>query len=227
MMAYNYLGLVNEVCRRLNETELTSTSFAGANGFYSQIKDSINAAVRDVNQKHFNWQFNHNTDELTLTAGELRYPLPDEAKYADFDTVRVQRNTSLGVGEARKLGVLSYTEYLERYIDQEYETDITKGSAPEYAVRSQDGDLIIAPMPDAAYTIEYEFFMFPADLDLHDDVPTIPFRFKHVIVDGAMYHAYMFRDNIESASLALRKFDDGIKQMRTLLVNENIYARAV
>ena len=76
MMAYNYLGLVNEVCRRLNETELTSTSFAGANGFYSQVKDSINAAIRDVNQKHFNWQFNHNTDELTLTAGELRYPLP-------------------------------------------------------------------------------------------------------------------------------------------------------
>ena len=46
--------------------------------------------------KHFNWQFNHNTDELTLTAGELRYPLPD-GKYADFDTVRVQRNTALGI----------------------------------------------------------------------------------------------------------------------------------
>jgi len=37
----------------------------------------------------------------------------------------------------------------------------------------------------------------------------------------------MFRDNIQSASLALRKFEDGLKQMRTLLVNENIYARAV
>jgi len=78
-MAYDYLALVNEVCRRLNETELSSTTFATSTGFYSQIKDSINAAVRDVNQKHFNWQFNHNTDELTLTAGELRYPLPDEA----------------------------------------------------------------------------------------------------------------------------------------------------
>ena len=74
--------------------------------------------------------------------------------------MRVQRNTALGIGEARKLGVLSYTEYLERYIDQEFETDTTKGSAPEYAVRSQDGDLIIAPMPDAAYTIEYEFLCF-------------------------------------------------------------------
>ena len=157
----------------------------------------------------------------------MRYPLPDEAKYADLDTVRIQRNTSLDLGEGRKLGILSYTEYLSKYIDQEFETDVTKGSVPEYVVRSQDGDIIFAPMPDKAYTVEYEFFMFPADLSLHDDVPTIPFRFKHVIVDGAMYHAYMFRDNLESAQIALRKFDDGVKQMRTLLVNENIYARAV
>lgn len=226
MMAYNYLELVNEVCRRLNETELTSTNFSTSTGFYSQIKDSINAAVRDVNQKHFNWQFNHNTDELTLTAGELRYPLPDEAKYADFDTVRLVRNDTLGVSGLR-LKQISYDEYIDLFIDQEYETDITKGSAPKYVIRSQDGDLIIAPMPDKAYTVQYEFFMFPADLELHDDVPTIPFRFKHVIVDGAMYHAYMFRDNLESATIALRKFDDGVKQMRTLLVNENIYARAV
>jgi len=37
----------------------------------------------------------------------------------------------------------------------------------------------------------------------------------------------MFRDNLESATLSLRKFEDGLKQMRTLLVNENVYARAV
>jgi hypothetical protein len=82
-------------------------------------------------------------------------------------------------------------------------------------------------MPDKAYKIEYEFFMFPADLESHDDVPSIPFRFKHVIVDGAMYYAYMFRDNLESATVSLRKFDDGVKHMRTLTVNENVYARAV
>ena len=226
-MAYNYLSLSNEVCRRLNETELTSSNFATANGFYSQVKDAINAAIRDINQKHFNWPFNHNTDDITLTAGELRYPLPENAKYTDFDTVRILRNASLDLNEARRLKQLSYDEYVDRYIDQEGETDTTKGTIPEYIVRSQDGDLIVAPMPDKAYTIEYEFFMIPADLDTYDDVPTIPFRFKHVIVDGAMYHSYMFRDNLESATLSLRKFEDGLKQMRTLLVNENIYARAV
>jgi len=226
-MAYNYLSLSNEVCRRLNETELTSSNFSSASGFYAQIKDSINSAIRDINQKHFNWPFNHNTDDIVLTAGELRYPLPENAKYTDFDTVRLARDTAVGIGSAKHLTQMSYDEYVDRYIDQEYATDTTKGSAPEHIVRSQDGDIIVVPMPDKAYTIEYEFFMFPADLETYDDVPTIPFRFKHVIVDGAMYHAYMFRDNLESASLSLRKFEEGMKHMRTLLVNENVYARAV
>ena len=225
-MAYDYIGLSNEVCRRLNETELTTSNFSTASGFYGQIKDAVNASIRDINQKHFNWPFNHNTDDIVLTAGEMRYPLPENAKHTDFDTVRLVRNSTLGVSGLR-LKQMSYDEYVDRFIDQEYETDTSNGQAPEYVIRSQDGDIIIAPMPDKAYKIEYEFFMFPADLEEHDDVPTIPFRFKHVIVDGAMYHAYMFRDNIQSASLALRKFEDGLKQMRTLLVNENIYARAV
>lgn len=226
-MAYDYLSLTNEVCRRLNETELTTSNFATATGFYAQVKDAINSSIRDINQKHFNWPFNHNTDDIILTAGELRYPLPENAKYTDFDTVRILRNASLNLNEARRLKQLSYDEYVDRYIDQEGETDTTKGTVPEYIVRSQDGDLIVAPMPDKAYTIEYEFFMIPADLEDSGDVPTIPFRFKHVIVDGAMYHSYMFRDNLESATLSLRKFEDGLKQMRTLLVNENVYARAV
>ena len=226
-MAYNYLSLANEICRRLNETELTSSNFSSSAGFYAQIKDSVNSSIRDINQKHFYWPYNHNTDDIVLTAGELRYPLPENAKYTDFDTVRLARDTAVGVGSAKHLTQISYDEDIDRYIDQEYETDTSKGSAPEYISRSQDGDIIVIPMPDKAYTIEYEFFMFPADLETYDDVPTIPFRFKHVIVDGAMYHAYMFRDNLESASLSLRKFEEGMKHMRTLLVNENAYARAV
>jgi hypothetical protein len=72
-MAYNYLSLTNEVCRRLNETELTSSNFASTTGFYSQIKDAVNSSVRDVNQKHFSWPFNHNTDDIILTATSLSF----------------------------------------------------------------------------------------------------------------------------------------------------------
>ena len=68
--------------------------------------------------------------------------------------------------------------------------------------------------------------MDPVDLILDTDVPTIPERFRHVIIDGAMHYAYMFRDNIEMAALSQNKFDQGIKQMRTVTVNENVYMRA-
>ena len=48
-MAYNFLDIVNTVCKRLNEEELSSTNFTSAAGFYGQIKDSANAAIRDIN----------------------------------------------------------------------------------------------------------------------------------------------------------------------------------
>ena len=49
-MAYNYIGLVNDVNRRLNEVELTSSNFTSAVGEYSAIKDAVNAAIRFINQ---------------------------------------------------------------------------------------------------------------------------------------------------------------------------------
>jgi len=225
-MAYDFLGLTNDICRRLNETELTSAQFPVALGVYSQLKDSVNAAVRDINQSHFTWPFNHNYDQITLTAGQMRYPLPANTKYTDFDTVRLERDLALGV-TAKRLTQLSYDEYVNRYIDQEYITNVAEGSAPEYVVRSQDGDIIVAPMPDKAYSIKYEYYMYPADLVNDTDVPTIPYRYRHVIVDGGMYYAYMFRDNIESARTAFQKFEAGMKRMRTQSINENVYARAV
>jgi len=85
-MAYDYIGLVNEVNRRLNEVELTSGNFTTAKGFYSQIKDSVNSSIRDINQTHYEWPFNHVLAEDTLTAGTTRYGFPNDAGSIDFDT---------------------------------------------------------------------------------------------------------------------------------------------
>ena len=40
-----------------------------------------------------------------------------------------------------------------------------------------------------------------------------------------MYYAYMFRDNVEMAGMSQNKFENGIKQMRTILTNEYAYFR--
>lgn len=225
-MAYDYLGLVNDVAGRMNEPVLTSSNFSTATGVHASFKEAINSSIRHINQAHYYWPYNHNLEQEILTAGVSRYSVPEDAKHVDFSTFRLMRDSDLNVSRGRKLLQITYSEYLDVYVDQEYETDTTRGDVPRNVVRTPDSKYIIVPMPNAAYTIEYEYYNAPVDLSLYDDVPTIPEQFRHVIVDGAMYYAYMFRDNIEMGNLSQSKFENGIKQMRSLLVNEYAYFRA-
>jgi hypothetical protein len=48
---------------------------------------------------------------------------------------------------------------------------------------------------------------------------SVPDAYKHVVIDGALYHCFMFRDNVQQAQLIKSRFDDGIDRMRTLLIN--------
>ena len=51
-MAYDYLGLTNEVLARMNEVELTASNFStGARGFQVQCKNAVNDAINYVNQR--------------------------------------------------------------------------------------------------------------------------------------------------------------------------------
>ena len=81
----NFLQLVNDVCARVNETELTSANFAEARGFYSTAKNAVNSSIRMINQNEFQWPFNYVESEDILTAGTMRYETPANAKAVDFD----------------------------------------------------------------------------------------------------------------------------------------------
>ena len=71
-MAYDYLGLVNDVNRRLNEVELTSSNFGSAIGEYAMVKDAVNASIRYINQHEYGFPFNHDTETKTLTPRVVR-----------------------------------------------------------------------------------------------------------------------------------------------------------
>ena len=47
-----------------------------------------------------------------------------------------------------------------------------------------------------------------------------------MIIDGAMLYAYLFRSNEQAATLAKGKFDEGVKRMRTMLVNRYVNMRS-
>jgi len=221
-MAYNFLGLVNEVNRRLNEVELTEANFATAVGFYATTKDAVNSAIRHINHEEFGWPFNHVEQEDTLTPGTVRYAMPSNSKFIDQNTFRIKRDEDLNV-DTRYLTKRQYYEYLnDGDIDFEYNTGNTNiRTIPEYIVIAPSREYIVYPAPDKAYSLIYEYYRNPVDLELFDDVPTIPEEFKHIIVDGAMYNVYQFRGDNQSAQISQAKFMEGIKYLRTLYINNN------
>jgi hypothetical protein len=122
-----------------------------------------------------------------------------------------------------KLKILSYEEYLDKYADMEYNSNLS--STPRYVVRTPSRELMFIPTPDKAYEVIYEYFTSSFDLQKYDDVPTIPEQYRHVIVDGAMYYSYVFRGDMQSANATLSKFEQGVKQMRSLNINRTDYLR--
>ena len=226
MTDYNYLGLVNDVNRRLNEEPLTSANFAAVQGFYASAKEAVNSAIRAINFQQYEWPFNHVTAEDQLVAGTVRYPYPSDAKTIKFDSFRIQRDNDLNV-KSRKLNQLDYEEYLDKFVDSEYNIDNDSvRTVPRHVFRTPDLNYGVYPPPDKDYTLIYEYYRLPVDLILASDVPTIPEQFRHVIVDGAMHHAYLFRSNMDAAMTAKAQFDAGIKQMRSIFINREEYVRS-
>jgi hypothetical protein len=223
-MAYNYLDLVNDVNKRLNEVALTSSNFASATGYYADAKGYINSSINRINREEFEWPFNHATVTKTLIPNQSIYEYEGDAKSVAFDTFRLMGEDSLNVN-SRRLPTIDYEEYLEKFSDYEFNPS-EYSNPPSAVVRNRNLSFTIVPPPDQAYKVRYEYYKVPIDLSNWDDVPTVPEQFRWVILEGAMYHAYMFRGDIESASVSNQLFQSGIKDMRKIYINRTEYVRS-
>lgn len=223
-MAYDYISLVNDINRRLNEVELTSANFPTATGYYSFAKDAVNASIRHINQEEFEWPWNHVEETEVLAAGEVRYSMPYDSKTVNMNTFRIKRNSTLNV-ETVKLKNMTYEEYLDKHADSEYNSSTNNRSVPSHVIRAPSRELIFYPAPDKAYEVVYEYYALTYDLESATDVPNLPEQYRYAIVDGAMYYVYQFRGDTQTSQLSLQKFEQGIKQLRSLHINRTDYLR--
>jgi hypothetical protein len=293
-MAESYLTLTNKVLARLNEVQLTSSNFTNARGIQVQAQNAVNESVRYINQKEFQYPFNHSTKTETLVPGTVRYSIPTTAKTVDYNTFRIVKDSDLGSSGGR-LYVLNYNDYINSYITQEDEitttnldgsltdsaTTITvnsttgfdstgtifigneqitytgtssttftgatrgandttaaahsddtqvaqfeQGGVPQYVSRTPDNNFLLYPFPTKGFSLKYDFFSFPTDMSAHSDTTTIPDRFAAVIIDGATAFVYQYRGETNQYQLNFARFEQGIKNMQTLLVNRFEYIRS-
>jgi hypothetical protein len=290
-----FLSLTNSVLARLNEVQLTSTNFSNARGIQVQAQNAVNESIRYINQREFQYPFNHTTKSQTLSPGIVRYSIPTDAKHVDYNTARIVKDSDIGSSGAN-LRILQYNEYINNeHVTQEdeivtttlaealdaseTEIDLTSstgfdstgtifieneeitytgistntltgctrgansttaathdngtsvaqfdnGAVPRFIVRTLDNNFLLFPFPNRAYTLKFDYFAFPTDLSAHGDTTTIPARFDPVIIDGATDYFYQYRGETTQYQLNFSRFEQGIKNMQSLLVNKYEYVRS-
>jgi len=216
-----FLSLTNELLRRLNEVQIDQANFANVKNVQALAKDAINSAIRQMLQDAQEWPFTLVTYEQTLVAGTNAYNFPADYSKADWDTFYIKQLTSEN-NTPKKLNLITYDQYLTYYRSVEDLSGETGRTDPDYVYMTQDTKFGVTPVPDASYVVEYRYWKYPADLVAYDDTAVIPDRFKHVVIDGAMMYMMLFRSNEQSATLHSQKFEDGIKMMRRLVVDQSV-----
>jgi len=223
-MASTYLQLCNMVLRRINEVEIAEDEFLSVRGVQALVKDAVKAAVAKINQAEFEWPFNAAEHTETLVAGQTEYDWPDYFKVVDWNSFQIQKNDSLGTG-FKTLSPIDRDEWYKNYRDDDYEQGSAGITVPDFVFPSHGEGFGVTPSPDKAYSIRYRYYLNYADLTAATDTSRIPQSFDTVIVDGALFHLYMFKDNIEASQAAYAAFEDGLKDLQTLFINSFEYVR--
>ena len=236
-MATTYITLVNDLLRRMNEVTLavTGDGFSTAKNVQAIAKDAINNSIREILQDGHQFPFLKKTKSQTLTAGTKTYDFPTYdssttpdtlgTSSVDWDTFYINELTDSN-NTAQALPVISFEQYTQQYRTIEDASGTSGRNAPSIVYQTADLKFGVTPVPDASYVIDYVYYCYPEDLVLYSDTMIIPDRFKYIIIDGAMVYMMRFRSNEQSAQIHQKKFEDGMKVMRRLLLDDPINIRS-
>jgi len=85
-MATTYLTLTNKVLRELNETELTSSTFASSRGVQTAVKDFVNKGIHDIYNETGEIPLLYSRTSQDLIVGDNEYDFPTNFRKADMDS---------------------------------------------------------------------------------------------------------------------------------------------
>ena len=223
-MPSTYISLCNQVLRRLNEVEIVEGDFPSVTGVQALVKDAIKSAIAKINQAEFEWPFNAAEETDTLVIGQEEYTWPSFYKIADWNSFQIQENTELGVSYST-LKYIERDEWYKNHRDTDHASGVTGIDVPRYVFASHGNGYGVSPSPDKEYTIKFRYYQNYSDITGADDVTRIPDSYDTVLVDGALYHLYMFKDNLEASQASFMAFEKGIKDLQTLYINNYEYVR--
>ena len=242
-MATTYLELTNQALRELNEIPLTSVNFGDAVGLQQFVKDSINKSIFDIANAEPQLPFFsagvsgstapfYGNVTVATVAGQRWYTLKSGSSsittdYSSIDwddffitTVNVSGESAPFVSKGLKYVTLD--EWTRYYRDQENldDADTQSHGEPIRVYRSPDNRKFgLSPIPDKVYNVHFYAFEKPTALSAHGDTIVFPEQYSNVITARTRYYVWQFKDSPQQAAFALEDFKNGMKQMKSNLLN--------
>lgn len=218
-MPSTFIDLCNQTLRRLNEVEIAAADFGNVRGVQALVKDAVKASIRKINQAEFEWPFNAAEETDVLTPGQTEYVWPSQFKVVEWNSFQIQKDDNLAV-DFQQLTFIERDEWYRLYRDSDFSAGNAGRGVPNHVFPSHGNGYGVTPSPDKAYTIRFRYFLNTVNLTSATDETRVPSDFDSVIVDGALYHMYMFKDNPESAQISFQAFERGLKDLQTIYINK-------
>jgi hypothetical protein len=150
----------------------------------------VKSAYEDIQNLHAEWNFLRADLTFQTVASDNTYPIAQisATEYGEWipDSFR-SYNTSSGVAGEQFMEWMDWPDFRDKYV---IGTNRTQEGNPRYIAQKPDTSLIVFPTPDAAYTINGEYFKKAQVMSADSDEPLIPTKFHMIIVWRAlMYYA--------------------------------------
>jgi len=181
--------MVQELHREAGCAGRAPTTVDSVTGEAARLVGWIKEANMEVQKLWENWKFLRRTYSQTCTSGinTLSAPVDIGSGMWDLDTFKV---TQSGQSVQSPLTAVEYDDVKDEIID-------TSTGVPWRVVVMPDNSLRLESTPNGAHLIESDYYREPDEDELtdNDDEPTIPSKFRRIIVGQAL----IFYANYEGA----------------------------
>lgn len=225
MASTTYIDLTNELLRRVNEQPIDETDFDNVRGVHHNAKDAINAAIEDIFQSEMVWPFSALSTTQLLVEGQEDYDWPTDLKIANWRSFMILRDDTLNEA-GHPLEYHSRDVYYKALKSEDDYAGTDGLDVPLFVFEKHGFGFTVSPSPSEAYTVSYDYWANHVNLVDATDTSLVPSNYDEVILQGALYHMYMFRANAEAAQITQERFMRLLGTMRTVLINKEDRVRS-
>jgi hypothetical protein len=205
-------------------------SVVNQSGEYADLVRWYARALKDIERRH-RWRWLRRTATVTTTSGDGVYApadftdTTDAAPISRFGSWRIE-----DVNDPPKIGLTSSGAGGERWLVwttwEAFKSIYRLGSqvdgAPAHIAIDPANNIVLGPVPNAAYDLTADYIMSPQTLALDADEPGMPLQFHDLILFRAM-EKYAYRE--AAPEVLNRAKEEGRRLLRQLEIDqlERIY----